>query len=458
MKKSGLNHVIPIAAIFSFRMLGLFMLIPVFSIYATQLNAATPTLIGIALGSYGLSQGLLQIPFGILSDRFGRKPILTIGLVLFAVGSLFGAYTDSIYGMIIARIIQGMGAVGSVLIALLADLTTDEVRTKAMAIIGITIGLSFSLAMVISPPVTHYFGLSGIFYLTAILAGIGLFLLHVVIPTPIQDPFRIDTESRFHQFKNALQNRQLQRLNFGIFCQHMILTATFFAIPIKLQQNIKLGNLTESWHFYMPLMIFAFIAMVPFIIIAEKKQRMKLVFMISVAIIGVSQLMLSATLNHWYILCGLMFLYFVAFNVLEASLPSLVSRHASSANKGTAMGIYSSSQFLGIFAGGAISGIIYQYAGSAAIFMMNGIMAIIWFLTILKLQPNAYIMTLTMPYPSGCKDDTHLIQLLNALNGVKEVQIMHDLKLVYLKVDKSTYDTGSAEQIITNCSSSTDSV
>lgn len=205
MKQPWLNRVFPIAAIFSFRMLGLFMLIPVFSVAAIHLKDATPTLIGIALGSYGLSQGLLQIPFGFLSDRFGRKPILTLGLVLFAVGSLLGAYADSIYGMIFARTLQGAGAIGSVLIALLADLTPDEQRTKAMAVIGVTIGMSFSLAMVISPALTHRFGLAGIFYLTAFLAGTGLVLLHTVIPTPKKEPFHIDNEVSPTQFKDVLK-------------------------------------------------------------------------------------------------------------------------------------------------------------------------------------------------------------------------------------------------------------
>ena len=231
MKNSWLNSVIPIAALFSFRMLGLFMLIPVFTVYANHLTAATPMLMGIALGSYGLSQGLLQIPFGMLSDRFGRKPIITIGLLLFACGSLLGAFSTSIYSMIIARTLQGTGAIGSVLIALLADLTPDEQRTKAMAVIGVSIGLSFSLAMVLSPAITHYFGLSGIFYLTSFLALLGLVLLHAVIPTPKKEPFHIDSEANPALFKEVLYNRHLQRLNLGIFCQHFILTATFFPSP-----------------------------------------------------------------------------------------------------------------------------------------------------------------------------------------------------------------------------------
>ena len=300
MKQPWLSQVFSIAAIFSFRMLGLFMLIPVFSVAATSLSDATPTLIGIALGSYGLSQGLLQIPFGFMSDRFGRKLIITIGLLLFVIGSLLGAYTDSIYGMIIARTLQGTGAIGSVLMALMADLTPDEHRTKAMAVIGVTIGISFSLAMVISPAITHRFGLPGIFYLTALLAVTGLFLLHVVIPTPKKEPFHIDNEVNPTAFKHVLKNHHLQRLNAGIFCLHLILTSTFFAIPLLLQQQIKLGHLIQQWHFYLPLMIGAFLAMLPFIFLAEKKKKIKPVFLSAVAITGLSQFILAFTYNHWF--------------------------------------------------------------------------------------------------------------------------------------------------------------
>ncbi len=450
MKQAWLSRVFPIAAIFSFRMLGLFMMIPVFSVAATSLTDATPALIGIALGSYGLSQGLLQMPFGFLSDRFGRKPILTIGLVLFAIGSLLGAYTDSIYGMIIARTLQGTGAIGSVLMALMADLTPDEHRTKAMAVIGITIGISFSLAMVISPAITHHFGLSGIFYLTAILAIAGLFMLHTVIPTPKKEPFHVDNEVNPTLLKQVFKNNHLRRLNAGIFCLHLILTSTFFAIPFILQQQIKLGHLSLQWHFYLPLMICAFLAMLPFIILAEKKQKVKPVFLVAVAIMGLSQFILAFTYNNWFSICGLMFTYFVAFNILEASLPSLVSKQANATSKGTAMGMYSSAQFLGIFAGGAISGIIFQFSGSQGIFIINSVIALLWFFIAIYMQPNLYQLTLIIPYHKPHQDEPGLINLLRALPGVNEAVIAHEEEVIYLRVNKTTYQNGSAEKLISD--------
>ncbi len=448
MKQSWLNSVFPIAALFSFRMLGLFMLIPVFTVYANHLTAATPALIGIALGSYGLSQGLLQIPFGMLSDRFGRKPILTAGLILFACGSLLGAFTTSIYGMIIARTIQGMGAIGSVLIALLADLTPDEQRTKAMAVIGVTIGLSFSLAMVISPALTHRFGLAGIFYLTAGLAIVGLLLLHAVIPTPKKEPFHLDSEADPKLFKQVISNRHLQRLNVGIFCQHFILTATFFTVPILLQQQIKLGSLSQQWHFYLPLMVFSFFAMIPFLTFAEKKHQIKAVFFISVLVTSLCQFMLIFTYQHWLAICSLMFIYFVGFNILEASLPSMISRQASAASKGTAMGIYSSSQFLGIFAGGAIAGVIYQFWGSQGIFIVNSVIGLVWSVITFYIQPQAYQLTIILHYDSTAHNAITLSSQLSALPGVHEVAISEKENTIYLRIDKALYQNGSANLLI----------
>lgn len=448
MKQSWLNNVFPIAALFSFRMLGLFMLIPVFTIYANQLKGANPMLIGMALGGYGLSQGLLQIPFGMLSDRFGRKPIITIGLILFALGSLLGALTTSIYGMIAARILQGMGAIGSVLIALLADLTPDEHRTKGMAVIGVTIGLSFSLAMVISPALTQHFGLAGIFYLTVLLAVLGLLLLHVVIPTPNKEPFHLDSEPNPKLIKPVMSNPHLQRLNVGIFCQHFILTATFFTVPVLLQQQIKQGMLSAQWHFYLPLMLLSFVAMLPFLTLAEKKRRIKSVFLISIAITFLCQLMLAFTYQYWVAICSFMFLYFVGFNILEASLPSLVSKQAPTESKGTAMGIYSSFQFLGIFAGGSIAGITYQFWGSQGIFMINFIIALIWAVIALRLQPDVYQLTLVLPYDNKIHDTVTLFNKLSLLSGVSDVAIAERESTIYLRIDKLLYQEGSADRLI----------
>ncbi len=437
--------VFPIATLFSFRLLGLFMLIPIFTLYSNELNHATPLLIGIALGSYGLSQGLLQIPFGMLSDRWGRKPIITLGLILFAIGSLIGAWAHSIELMIAARILQGAGAIGSVLMALLADLTPDEQRTKAMAVVGITIGLSFSLAMIISPILAQYTGLAGIFYLTMILALLAILLVHLVIPTPKPDPFHEHDTIRPRQFKQVLKNRHLQRLNAGIFFQHMILTSTFYALPLLLKHQIQQGHLSESWHFYLPLMLFAFILMMPMIIFAERRQRMKFVFTLAVILTALSQFTLIFFHQQWITTCVAMILYFFAFNILEATLPSQISRQAGTANKGTAMGVYSSSQFLGIFVGGALAGMMFQYAGNTGIFLFNTMISLVWILIASFMNPNAYQLTHTIPLSTPIENET-IIQQLNELPGVTNVKISN--QIIYLHISKEQYIQGSAEALI----------
>lgn len=354
------------------------MLIPIFTLYARELQGATPWLLGFALGAYGLTQGLFQIPFGMLSDRFGRKPLITLGLVLFAIGSLVGALSHSITGMIIARILQGSGAIGSVLIALLADLTSERDRTKAMAVIGVTIGLSFSLAMVLSPAITEIAGLSGVFYFSVVLAITGLIMLHTVIPNAPSSPLQRNDTVNIRQLKQVFMDPNLQRLNAGIFFLHFMLVSTFYALPLILQTYIQQHTLSQSWHFYLPLMIGSFLVMIPLLLITEKKGRIKTLFIGAVSLILCAEIGLAWLPPTFISLCGLMFIYFLAFNLLEASLPSLISKQANPQTKGCAMGIYSSCQFLGIFIGGSLAGIVFQQAGFRGIFLMNGGIAVLW--------------------------------------------------------------------------------
>lgn len=448
MKHSWRQTVFPIATIFSFRLLGLFMLIPIFTLYANELTHSTPMLIGVALGSYGLSQGLLQIPFGMLSDRYGRKSLITVGLILFTIGSLIGALAHSIEWMIAARILQGAGAIGSVLMALLADLTPDERRTKAMAVVGITIGVSFSLAMIISPILANYAGLAGIFYLTATLAVCGILLLHLVIPTPSKDPFHQHNVINPQQFRQVLKNPHLQRLNVSIFFQHLMLTSTFYVLPLLLKQHIQQNHLSEPWHFYLPLMLSAFVFMIPAITLSERKNKMKQVFILAVVLSTLSQLMLAFFNSNWISLCMTMLVYFVAFNILEATLPSQISRQADTSSKGTAMGIYSSSQFLGIFTGGALAGVAFHYAGNTGIFMFNAGIGLFWIVIAAYINPNAYQLTHTISFNSIPDDDTLLTNTLLQLPGVRSVFISRAEQKIHLRVEKANYIKNSAETII----------
>lgn len=444
MKQPWIKNTISIASLFSFRMLGLFFLIPVFSVYANQLHHATPTLIGIALGAYGLTQSVFQIPLGVLSDKYGRKPILIFGFIVFAIGSILGAYTKSIEGMVVARALQGAGAVGSVLIALLSDLTHDSVRTKAMAIIGSTIGISFSLAIILSPYITRHFGLSGIFIITASLAILAIFIIQYLIPSPQITHLNTNTIN----YKNIICNKHLMRLNIGIFFQHVLLTATFFAIPLLLQQQIKTNHLSSLWHFYLPIVGISFIVMIPCIGFAERKKQVKMVFNLSIAAIIISQMCFIFAHNSIFSISSLLFIYFVAFNILEANLPSLISKQADINNRGSAMGIYSSFQYLGIFAGGSIAGILFQWQSYTGIFMFNTAIAMIWLVIAYYMQPQQYELLISIPYTKPVANEEFLKKELSALSGVRHVNISRQDKLIHLRVEKALYKEMSAEKII----------
>jgi MFS family permease len=373
MHSSWFKITLPIAAIFAFRMLGLFMLIPVFSVYGQQLQEATPILIGVALGAYGFSQGMMQMPFGILSDYFGRKKILFVGLVLFALGSLIGAYTHSIYGMIFARIIQGCGAIGSVLIALVADLIDDQHRSKAMAIIGSSIGFSFAIAMVLSPIIAQHFGLTGIFQVTAILAMVGLGIMLLFIPkvTHQHEP----TPFQWQNLKESFLPIELKKCHVGIWGQHFILTSSFFAIPLILKKiNAPLS------HFYLSLMLLAFVLMLPIIGICESRKKREPLFIASIIVLSFGQLLMTFIPHQIYWLWGSLFIYFTAFNILEALFPSMIAKAANPKLKGTATGIYSTMQFLGIFFGGLWAGFAYKYFGVNGIFIMNTLLCMLYIL------------------------------------------------------------------------------
>lgn len=428
-----------IALLMSFRMLGLFMILPVFTVYAHKLHGATPKLIGIALGIYGLTQACLQILFGLLSDKIGRKPVIFIGLMIFALGSALAALSHSIEGVIIGRALQGGGAVGSVLIALLADLTSDENRTKAMAILGMSIGFSFAVAMVVGPAINSIAGVSGIFWLTAIMAMAGIMILFFVIPDPKTTMRHSDAEPVPAMFKKILTHGELLRLDLGIFIQHGVLTATFVALPVALTHYAGL-NTAHQWMLYLPILIFAFIAMVPFIIMAEKKRKMKSVFVSSIVVILLSQLWLWWQHSSLIAFIIGLALFFTAFTLLESTLPSLVSKIAPLGSKGTAMGVYSTSQFLGIFAGGALGGIVYGSYGVAGTFLMCAASMFIWFLAAVSMKkPSHYASKMyDLTRFSGKPSEIH--KQLMALPGVEDALVNKEDSTVYLRVDSEIFD------------------
>ncbi len=384
MTGSERRAALSLAGIFSLRMLGLFMIYPVFALWARRLPDATAFSIGLALGVYGLTQALFQIPLGFLSDRLGRKRIIAAGLLLFALGSVVAALSHSIDGIILGRLLQGAGAVGSAILALAADLTREQQRTKAMAVIGMTIGASFSLALVAGPILNRWIGVPGIFWLTAVLALLGIGVLYGLVPQPLVSSVHAEAEPVPALFKRVLTDRELLRLDFGIFVQHTILTASFLSVPFVLKQAGV--ALHDQWFVYLPVLVVSVICMLPLIILAERG-RMKPVFLASVATLGVSQLLLLLGHGRLPVVIVALLVFFTAFNLLEASLPSLISRVAPSEAKGTALGIYSSSQFFGIFVGGALGGWLQGVWGLTGVFGLCAALTGLWLLVAISMRP-----------------------------------------------------------------------
>jgi len=368
-----------LALLYSFRMLGLFMVLPLLALYAADLPAATPALIGLALGIYGLTQALLQIPFGWLSDLVGRKPVIIAGLLLFALGSVVAGLADSVYGIILGRTLQGAGAIASTVMALVADLTSEEQRTKAMALVGMSIGLSFAVALVLGPVVAAAGGLSAVFWLTAVLALLGIAIVALLVPTPaavITD--HADVGARVGLLGRSLRDAALARLNFGVFTLHFILVASFLVVPQFLEQSAGIGR-ESHWQVYLPILVLSVAGMVPLMILAERGGRPRTAFLsaIGLLLVAIATLGLSPASAVFYVA---LWVFFVGFNYLEATLPSLVSKRVFAGGKGTAMGLYSTAQFLGAFAGGAAGGWILQQFGMSSLFGVCLLLAAAWLL------------------------------------------------------------------------------
>jgi MFS family permease len=436
-----------LAGIYGLRMLGLFIILPIFAIYAQSLpGGQSHFLIGIALGAYGLTQSVLQIPMGLLSDRFGRKPVILFGLIVFAIGSFVAAEAHDIYWIIAGRVIQGAGAINAAVMALTADLTREEHRTKAMATIGMTIGITFSISLVLSPILYHWIGVPGIFALTGVLSLLGLFVVGFVVPRPQITRFHSDTEASIKKIGGVLRNSDLLRLDFGIFSLHAILMSVFMQVPFVLRDD-GLPPI-HHWEIYLPVMLVAFVLMVPPIIIAEKKAKMKQIFMGAVALALLAQLALLGLQHSIWGVAFALLLFFTAFNVLEATLPSLVSKISPLAAKGTAMGVYSSSQFMGAFFGAAVGGFVLEHFGGDAVFGFAIVMLFLWLLVASTMRPPAAVST--KMYHLGEIDSTSAIALqqkLAQLNGVREVMVVAAEGMACLKVDMKGFDKEAVERL-----------
>lgn len=438
-----------LSLIFALRMLGLFMILPVFSLSAQQYAHSTPLLIGLAIGAYGLTQALLQIPFGMLSDRIGRKKVIYLGLLLFALGSLLAATADSIYTVIAGRLLQGSGAIAAVIMALTADLTRDQHRTKAMASIGISIGLSFSIALASGAALENWIGLDGIFWTTALMALLGMVVLRWWVPTPYKHKQHQDLQPARSQIKAVLSDLSIMRLVFSILTLHLLLTLSFFALPIAMQDfaGVSKADLAQT---YLPVLLLAFVTMVPFILLAEKQRKMKAVFIGAIIVLGVAQLGWTILPGSLVALLICLWLFFTAFNILEASLPSMMTKLCPIKNKGTAMGIYTSAQFIGAFIGGVLGGIIYSFSGSISwLFGSAGLICIFWLVIMLPMQAPRQFSSRIIPLPElNNQNADNVMQRLNAIKGVVETVIVVDEGVAYVKFLADDVDLHELEAFV----------
>ena len=443
MSPTELRASLSLASIFGLRMLGMFVILPVFAIYAEHLKGGDNlTLVGVALGAYGLTQAILQIPFGWMSDRFGRKPVIYIGLAIFAVGSFVAAFADDIYIVILGRVLQGSGAISAAVIAMVADLTREEQRTKAMAMIGSTIGLTFAISLVASPWLNHIIGVPGIFAMTGVLSMLAIVVVYAVIPD-VPDEAVVLAAARNKDsapgFFKVLCDPQLARLNFGILALHAVLMALFIVVPLSLRDaGLPLG---EHWLIYLPVMLGSFVLMVPAILLAERRGRVKAVFVGAVALLLIGQLTMPWLLGRVAEISVFLLIFFTAFNVLEAMLPSLTSKLAPPGAKGTAIGVYSSVQFLGTFIGAACGGFLYQHFGARGVFVFDFTLLLAWLVLAAGMQ--APVQVLTRVYPLPVLDNAQAGSLeaqLRAQPGVQDVQLAPGERTAYLKVYAAGYD------------------
>jgi MFS family permease len=440
MSPQELRAAATLALIFFLRMTGLFMITPVFALYAGQLAGATATLIGLAIGIYGLTQALLQIPFGMASDRWGRKPVITLGLLIFIFGSAVAALGQNIYGVILGRALQGAGAVGAATLALAADLTRDEQRLKAMAIIGITIGLAFPTAFIAGPIVSGHFGTPAVFWLAALLGLLALIVLYLLVPQPATTRFHRDCEYNPGQFWEIIRNPQLARVDYGAFTLHSVMTATFVVTPVILQDVLKLP-LDQHWHLYLPTLLLSILALGPLFRISEGQGRMREMFLLSIGLLAGAQAGLYFfSTSFWGMACMLVG-FFTALNFLEASQPSLVSRLAPAAARGTAMGIYSTAQFLGIFFGGAMGGWLSGRYGAQAVYLFNAILTSLWLLPTLSMPKLKQVRNRVLRVGELSATEVEaLTGKLLAVPGVVEAVVIGEDGSAYLKIDPAELD------------------
>ena len=436
-----------LALVFAFRMLGMFMVLPVLATYGMDLAGATPALIGLAIGAYGLTQALFQIPFGIISDRIGRRPVIYLGLIVFALGSVLAAQSDSIWGVIAGRVLQGAGAISAAVMALLSDLTREQHRTKAMAMIGMTIGLSFAVAMVVGPLLTRAFGLSGLFLATGAMALLGIVIIRFMVPRSTDTLQHRESGVAKQALLPTLRHPDLLRLDLGIFVLHAMLMSSFIALPLALVEKAGLPK-EQHWWVYLTALLISFFAMIPFIIYGEKKRKMKRVLLGAVSTLMLTELFFWQFGDSLRTLVIGTVVFFTAFNLLEASLPSLISKVSPAGGKGTAMGVYSTSQFLGSALGGILGGWMFQHGGLSVVFLGCAGLAALWLAFAVTMREPPYVTSLRLPLSPEALREAGLTERLKAVAGVTDAVVVAEEAAIYIKLDTELLDRATLEQLV----------
>ena len=432
-----------LSSIFALRMLGLFMIIPVFSVAGQTYEYATPALLGLAVGIYGLTQAILQIPFSLIADRYSRKPLVVFGLLLFALGGAIAAMSDTIYGVIIGRAIAGGGAVSAVVMALLADVTREENRMKAMATMGMSIGVSFAVAFSLGPWLTGLVGISGLFWVTTIMGLAAISMLFLV--PKVTRHHRNYQQGYLAQLKQVLKMGDLNRLHVSVFSLHLLLTAMFIYVPSQLIDFAKIPLNSHGW-VYLPLLVISLFFAFPSIVLAEKYRKMRGIFLTAIGGIILGLGILIFGFESKYILLTGLGLFFIAFNVMEALLPSWLSKAAPIQSKATAMGVNASSQFLGAFFGGVTGGQLLLLNNTALGWSILTGLAIVWLLISFGLAQPRYLSSMVLRLPEHKQTDEWTSQLL-AIRGIEEVVVMSDQQVAYVKVDKQQIDDATRQDL-----------
>ncbi|MFM2485600.1 MFS transporter [Celerinatantimonas yamalensis] len=433
-----------LALVFGLRMAGLFMIMPVLAIFARHLDGYSPLTVGLAIGAYGLTQAILQIPMGWLSDRIGRKPVIITGLVIFAIGSVVAALSHSMTGVIAGRAIQGMGAIASSILALAADLSREENRSKVMATIGMSIGLAFAASLVFGPPLASWVGLSGMFWFSTGFAILGILAVWLVVPNVSTHAPKGEVSTSLAQFAQAIKHPQLLRLDWSIFALHLLLTAEFVQFPGRLVEAGLAAS--HQWYLYLPVLFGSFVLMVPMLILAAKRNQHRGYFLLALAIFFLSNLiLLFASSLPMLVLSALLF--FTGFNYMEASLPAMISSLAPAGQKGGAMGVYSTCQFIGAFIGGSMAGLVMSHFGRMPLVLVAMLVVLVWMAIAMGIKVQSGLKNHTISYTQKLDSDA-LVNHLGQLDGVVEVVVLPDEQTAYLKVNHKQFDLAYAQALV----------